>query len=94
MYNFSKNISLLDKLFGPKEMRQGGKVLDCGCSGIKPVAFAQKGGYVVKRGDNLSKISKQFGVSVNDIAQANNIKDINKIYAGQELSIVAKINDK
>lgn len=44
MVNFSEKISILDRLFGPRELRKGGKVLDCGCGGIKPVAFAQRGG--------------------------------------------------
>lgn len=43
--------------------------------------------YVVKKGDTLSKIAKEFGVSVSDLAAKNNIKDVNKIYVGQVLVI-------
>jgi LysM repeat protein len=43
--------------------------------------------YVVKPGDTIYKISNQFGVSQEDLIKANNIKDKNLIYAGQELVI-------
>lgn len=43
--------------------------------------------YTVKAGDNLTKIAKQYGTTVKEIADKNNIKDINKIYIGQVLKI-------
>lgn len=48
--------------------------------------------YVVKSGDNLSKISKSFYGNPNEymtIAKANAISDPDKIKAGQELKIPA-----
>ena len=48
--------------------------------------------YVVKSGDNLSKISKSFYGNPNEytkIAQANSISDPDKIKVGQELKIPA-----
>jgi LysM repeat protein len=45
------------------------------------------GGYVINKGDTLSKIAKETGVPVKKIAQANNIKNINKINIGQKLII-------
>ncbi|HWR17515.1 MAG TPA: LysM peptidoglycan-binding domain-containing protein [Terriglobales bacterium] len=48
--------------------------------------------YVVKSGDNLSKISKSFYGNANlynKIAQANGIPDPDKIRVGQELKIPA-----
>ena len=45
--------------------------------------------YIVKKGDTLSSIASKFGLSVKQIADINNITDINKIYEGQLL----KIND-
>lgn len=42
--------------------------------------------YTVLAGDTLYGISKQFGVSVEDIRNANNLKD-NNIYVGQNLKI-------
>jgi LysM repeat protein len=41
----------------------------------------------VGRGDTLSQIAEREGVSVRDIAEASGIQDINKIQAGQELTI-------
>ena len=43
--------------------------------------------YIVQKGDTLSGIAKKFGVSVQTIADINNIKDVNKIYVGQVLKI-------
>ena len=43
--------------------------------------------YKIKKGDTLSAISKKLGISVADLAKANNIKDVNKIYAGANLII-------
>ena len=43
--------------------------------------------YTVKRGDTLTKIAKMFGTTVAAIAKLNNIRDVNKIYAGQVLKI-------
>jgi nucleoid-associated protein YgaU len=45
--------------------------------------------YTVQSGDNLSKIGKKYGVSWNDIFEANRDKldDPDKIYPGQELVI-------
>ena len=43
--------------------------------------------YVVKNGDNLTKIAKKYGTTVNKIAKDNNISNPNKIYAGQKLII-------
>lgn len=43
--------------------------------------------YTVKSGDTLGGIAAHCGVSVNDLAEANNISDPNKIYVGQVLTI-------
>ena len=43
--------------------------------------------YTVKKGDNLSKISKLYGTTVSSIVKLNNIKDPNKIYVNQVLRI-------
>jgi nucleoid-associated protein YgaU len=48
--------------------------------------------YVIKPGDSLSKIAKEFYGNANDyqkIAEANGIEDPNKIRAGQSISIPA-----
>ena len=43
--------------------------------------------YRVKRGDSLSEIASRYGVSVQQLANANNIRNANRIYAGQVLCI-------
>lgn len=43
--------------------------------------------YRVKKGDNLTLISKKLGVSVYEIVNTNSLKSANHIYAGQRLKI-------
>ena len=43
--------------------------------------------YVIKKGDTLSGIAKKFNTTVKELARKNNIKDVNKIYAGDVLII-------
>lgn len=43
----------------------------------------------IKSGDTLGKIASQYGTTVDAIAKANGIKDVNKINVGQVLSIGA-----
>ncbi len=43
--------------------------------------------YIVKKGDSLWKIAKQFGSTVDAIARVNGIEDRNLIYTGQKLYI-------
>ena len=43
--------------------------------------------HTVVSGDTLNKLSAQYGVSVQDLAQANKIQDINKIYVGEVFTI-------
>ena len=43
--------------------------------------------YTVRRGDNLSKIAKRFGVTVNHLVTTNNIQNPNLIFPGQILII-------
>lgn len=45
--------------------------------------------YTVKSGDTLSKIANKYGVTVSHIAEMNNITNINLIYPGQKLRIMA-----
>ena len=43
--------------------------------------------YIVKRGDNLTKIAKAYKTTVDALVKKNNIKDKNKIYVGQVLKV-------
>ena len=46
--------------------------------------------YVVKKGDSLYKISKEFGVDINDLINVNDLKS-NLIYPNQVLIIPKKV---
>ena len=52
---------------------------------LKPICTIT---YTVKAGDTLTHIAKKYNTTIEKIAEDNNIKDINKIYAGQELKIL------
>lgn len=43
--------------------------------------------YIVKKGDNLTKIGKRYGTTVKKLKDDNNIENANKIYVGQKLII-------
>lgn len=43
--------------------------------------------YTVKKGDTLTKIANKFGKKISEIAELNNIKNINYIYVGKKLRI-------
>jgi len=50
----------------------------------KPVTLSR---HKVRRGDTLSSIARKYGVSVNTLVTANNIKKNKRIYIGQYLNI-------
>lgn len=52
---------------------------------LEAPAPEEAGAYVVQRGDNLTKIGQRFGVSAQEIARANGIRDPNMIQPGQRL---------
>ena len=48
--------------------------------------FGSQDSYEVKSGDNLTKIAKQYGKTVDEIVKMNpDIKDPNKIKPGQKI---------
>lgn len=51
------------------------------------LAAAEDVTYVVQPGDTLFRISQQYGVSIDAIAQANNISNREQIFSGQKLTI-------
>lgn len=53
---------------------------------LEKQAVAQEGGiYTIKKGDTLSKIAANNNTTVAEIAKLNNIEDVNKIYAGDNI---------
>ncbi|WAA10850.1 LysM peptidoglycan-binding domain-containing protein [Fervidibacillus albus] len=70
--------------------------------GTKPLSFftgleevkveTSKNEYVVKKGDTLIHIAKQFNTTVNELAKLNNIKNVNLIYVGQKIKIPMESN--
>lgn len=46
--------------------------------------------YVIKKGDNLTKIAKKYGTTVDALVKANNIKNKNLIITGRTLNIPGK----
>jgi LysM repeat protein len=50
--------------------------------------FAQEGGkHVVQAGENLYRIALKYGLTVNQLAAANGITDVSRVYVGQVLVI-------
>jgi LysM repeat protein len=50
--------------------------------------------YVIKQGDTLLAISRQFGVTVNDLQETNGITDPRRLRIGQEIIIpLTKVDD-
>lgn len=49
--------------------------------------------YVIKKGDTLIPIARQFGVTVNELQEANGITDPRRLYIGQELIIPVKAEE-
>jgi LysM repeat protein len=52
-----------------------------------PAETPQQRTYIVQAGDTLGKIANELGITVEALAQANNISDPNLIHVGQELVI-------
>ncbi len=50
--------------------------------------------YKVKKGDNLTNISKRVGVSVDDLVKMNKLKDRNKLSIGQILKVNPEVDFK
>jgi len=89
----------------PRRLRVGQKLLvptapamvaAPAAGGTAPPAAATSGGeqiYVVKSGDNLTKIAKQFGVTVQALRQANNLRT-DRIKVGDQLRIPAPAQNR
>lgn len=58
-------------------------------SSAAPVIESTGGEYIVQPGDTLGKIAAACGLNIKVLADANNITDVNKLYAGTKLVIPA-----
>jgi LysM repeat protein len=80
-------IAQANNLTNPSLIRVGQRLVIPGVSA--PASSSSTGGrtYVVKKGDYLSRIAAKYGVTVDAIVKANNLKNASLIYAGQKLII-------
>lgn len=72
-----QNIKLL-------ELARNGKLKKAGSSSASSGSTIT---YTVKRGDTLTAIAKEYGTTIDSIAELNGIKNKNVIYVGQKLKI-------
>ncbi|MEC0539046.1 LysM peptidoglycan-binding domain-containing protein, partial [Bacillus glycinifermentans] len=56
-------------------------------SGSAAKTLNKKQYYTIKAGDTLSEISKRFNTSIKSLQAWNDIKNANKIYAGQKIRV-------
>lgn len=76
-------LSEANGITNPSLIRVGQRLRIPGTSGTGTASKV----HVVARGENLSRIAAKYGVTVNAIVQANNLKNPSVIYAGQRLII-------
>lgn len=76
----------MSKLFLISEEEKN-RILNLHESATKRQYLSEQEKYVVKRGDTLSKIALSNNTTVNAIASANDISDVNMIRVGQTLNI-------
>lgn len=55
--------------------------------------FGDGGKYIVKSGDNLSTIAKNYNTDIGTIQKLNNIQDVNKIGVGQNIVLPERQNN-
>lgn len=82
----------LNNLSNPDVIGVGDKLLlPPGSTAVQPVATAAAGSptqsYIVQSGDTLMKIAAKFGVTAQQIQNANNLANPDRIYPGQVLVI-------
>ncbi|GAP03333.1 hypothetical protein FPFC_060530 [Fructobacillus pseudoficulneus] len=80
-------IQNVDQIYQGQELIIGVANNNQQASGQTTQTATQSGNYRVQSGDTLWSLSKKFGVSVDQLAQQNNIKDANQIFVGQSLQL-------
>ncbi len=61
---------------------------------IERLAMPADGLYHVRRGDSISKIAKRFGMTEGELIGANDLRNRNRIYAGQVLRVSTAVDKK
>jgi len=64
-----------------------------GATASAPAPTTGEAGYVVQPGDSLSGLSVKFGVSIYELANANNLSVMSYLYVGQTLKIPGKTTE-
>lgn len=54
---------------------------------IGPIPIPESGKYKVRRGDNIDRIAKRFGITSKELQKLNHIRNKNRIYPGQYLTL-------
>ena len=54
---------------------------------VEPQAIPASGTYKVRRGDNINRIARRFGLTTKELASMNNLRNKNRIYPGQRLIV-------
>lgn len=81
-------MSLNTIIKNPSVIQPGWKLtIPTGAKKGSTVVVEQQTKYIVKSGDNLTKIAKMYGTTVVKLVALNGIKDASKIYPGQTLVI-------
>jgi LysM repeat protein len=73
----------------PTPASSGANPATAGVENPTPADAANVRTHVVAKGETLSQISKQYGVTVEEIEQLNKIEDAKKLQAGQTIKIPA-----
>lgn len=85
LYHFRGEQGAIDYLTG--KLSDKPEAYNSSISDYTGIPKMQDGGYIVKKGDTLLALSKRFNTSIEELANLNNIKDINTIRVGQNLNI-------
>ncbi len=83
-------IAVTNRLSNPNRLRLGQELLipkRDGRPAAKRSLATFSGSYTVRKGDSLHKIARSFGISVDRLAQINNLEKARTIYPGQSLRV-------
>ena len=81
------DIYIQEGIIDVKRFEEGSRIQSKMNGKTHTLTYKKEEKYTIKKGDTLSQIAFKHSMSVEELARINNIKDINKIYAGKELKI-------